>query len=548
MTTKIPHSINYENFEKQYYSNPQKYNTGKYLTSMNNAENNFNAKITFSPQIPLTESSLNKQKIEHKSISQNRSNTSDQTRQQDHNFQKANSLRQITKSSLYHLATFINKIGSHNSFMSVIIHFIYKMKFFRNFILSLDFGPLESDKGHPLYFLQKIFIKYPENKKIDISKFRYAYGQVFKNAQFNKFEFDKPNEPCEFYYSFVNLIHSFCQNSILSEVKINDNDENCNCLSHKYLYINIVKHDECECSYINRTKCSTRNCIIDIPIEKVITISNNHSNNIYYVKEKLFSFFKSSIQHSNFLLCPLNGKNCNYNRVKRNLILENHFFPLFLAFFYEKQNKDFFSLHNILHSLLLIPKYFDLENLFVLRDNINLNTQYEFVGIIFQKKSSTFSCSIKCEGSPETAEHWTYYDDENVKIFISWVDLISHCLKNALVPYMIFYQIKSEEDLNNSDNSNMKITKEEFKVLESYALRAERFDEFEKMRKKENLVANEYDLQKIKLQENTNILNSKINPSNNPYKRKPNPNIINNPSYNKEQAKRGKIVFFYLFS
>ena len=45
-----------------------------------------------------------------------------------------------------------------------------------------------------------------------------------------------------------------------------------------------------------------------------------------------------------------------------------------------------------------------------------------------------------------------------------------------------------------------------------------------------------------------NILNSKINPSNNRYKRKPNPNIINNPSYNKEQAKRGKIVFFYLFS
>ena len=189
-----------------------------------------------------------------------------------------------------------------------------------------------------------------------------------------------------------------------------------------------------------------------------------------------------------------------------------------------------------------------MENLFVLRDNINLNTQYEFVGIIFQKKSSTFSCSIKCEGSPEIADHWTYYDDENVKIFISWVDLISHCLKNALVPYMIFYQIKSEEDLNNSDNSNMKITKEEFKVLESYALRAERLDEFEKMRKKENLVANEYDLQKIKLQENTNILNYKINPSNNPYKRKPNPNIINNPSYNKEQAKRGKIVFFYLFS
>ena len=81
-----------------------------------------------------------------------------QTRQQDHKFQKANSIRQITKSSLYHLATFINKIGSHNSFMSVIIHFIYKMKFFRNFILSLDFGPLENDKGNPLYFLQQILI------------------------------------------------------------------------------------------------------------------------------------------------------------------------------------------------------------------------------------------------------------------------------------------------------------------------------------------------------------------------------------------------------
>ena len=529
--------MNINNYEQDYFTNQNtrypKYDIGKYITSnpMKNyqtTDNNFNAKITFSPQSPLNEM-IPKPKTDLRSISQNKSLNEQQSITRDHNFQKANSLRQI-KNSSYYLATFINKIGQHNSFMSVIIHFIYKMKIIRNYISQNEFV---NEGKNPISSLKNIFVKYPENKKIDISKFRYAFALLFKSAMTNKFEYDKPNDPCEFYFAFVNMLHSIYNDKPLNDIFIGENDEKCNCIAHKTLYINIIKHDECECSSINRTKCSSHNCIIDIPIEKVIAISLNHSTNIFYSKEKLFSFFKSSIQHSNYLLCPLNGKNCNYNRVKSTLILTNQNFPTYLAFAYEKSSINFFTLYHILHSLILIPQFFDLENIFVLRDNINLNTQYEFIGCVFQKKIFTYTCAIKCEGGSDVSNNWTYYDDENVKIFTSWVDLISYCLKNALIPYMLYYQMKNEDDFSKGDGYSMNITKEEFKILENYAMRCTegKNDEYSMMRKKEHIVADESDLKRVKI-ETKNILNT--NSNTNPYKKKSN----NNVNVNMELAKK----------
>ena len=39
--------------------------------------------------------------------------------------------------------------------------------------------------------------------------------------------------------------------------------------------------------------------------------------NLYCSKEKLISYFKNIVYHKSNVQCPLNGKDCNYNRTKR---------------------------------------------------------------------------------------------------------------------------------------------------------------------------------------------------------------------------------------
>lgn len=105
-------------------------------------------------------------------------------------------------------SSFINKFGSHNSLLGVIIHAIYHMKIFREFIINELIDIKEKDNKTKLLFtLRAILLKYSENKKIDLSQLRASLAELFQNRR--KFLIDHPDDPIDCYFAIVNAIHSY---------------------------------------------------------------------------------------------------------------------------------------------------------------------------------------------------------------------------------------------------------------------------------------------------------------------------------------------------
>jgi hypothetical protein len=117
---------------------------------------------------------------------------------------------------------FLNKIGSHNSFLSVVIHFLSNIAGFRNFILNeLNTNNEKDMKYKLLYELKNLMMKYlqpPSNNnsntmkntyvnKLDITKLRITLAELFQNRR--KFLIDQPDDPIDCFFAFINAAHSY---------------------------------------------------------------------------------------------------------------------------------------------------------------------------------------------------------------------------------------------------------------------------------------------------------------------------------------------------
>jgi hypothetical protein len=110
-------------------------------------------------------------------------------------------------SSNFSLSTIINKIGSHNSFLSVIVHSLWHLKHFRNFILNEISVNEKESKYRLLFELQSVMNKYSQNKKIDVGKLRTSLAEAFGNRR--KFLLDQPEDPVDCLFVFLNAVHSY---------------------------------------------------------------------------------------------------------------------------------------------------------------------------------------------------------------------------------------------------------------------------------------------------------------------------------------------------
>jgi hypothetical protein len=128
---------------------------------------------------------------------------------------------EITSPNFFHIGI-ENKMGSHNSFLSVIIHTFWKMDIFRDFILNMDTNeqsPLNLEKDNKsklLPNLRSVMVKYMQysqqsnkrnpSKTLDISKLRNSLAEAFQSRR--KFLIDQPDDPSDCYYAFINALHS----------------------------------------------------------------------------------------------------------------------------------------------------------------------------------------------------------------------------------------------------------------------------------------------------------------------------------------------------
>lgn len=377
-----------------------------------------------------------------------------------------------------------------------------------------------------------------ENKSLDISKFRACLAEAFKTRR--KFMIDKPDDPIDFYYSIINAIHSHFIvsniNSILFYFKFQDcpsnetSDLNCKskCFSHKNLWFDLGKRENCSCGAKSKRLFSYHNYIVDIPLDSILSMAK--STNIIEMdksiklksgkiskdlielsdlKEKLFLYFRrfiESIQTS----CP--NIRCNIQSISKSYMIGNNPSYLMFSLSYSKETRGVINLENnislnyenesgnnnnsikgkiqnndslknysqydkiitnnksnnrniksmdILKSLVMIPKLFELASLF--EHSSKNKIFYELVGVIGTKNNLTNICFYKTFDS--SSKSWVYYEDENIIPMSSYFSLISFCLNNSIIPLAIQY--KAIED--KYSDSDTEISFEDMGRLESYA-------------------------------------------------------------------------------
>lgn len=382
-------------------------------------------------------------------------------------------------------STFINKIGSHNSFLSVILHSIYHMKKLRNYIINELSEIKEKDqKSKLLYYIRTILLKYPDNKKIDLTSLRNCLAELFQNRR--KFLLDHPDDPCDCYFAIINSLHSFFMQFNSNEIT----DESCRekCFAHRFLWLDLLRVDECECKGTTKRLFSNFNYVFDIPMEQIFdlmkttVIMQSEPSNVIKTKErhisqipyamnefqgKLFSYYKVLFNQAR-INCPVNGTRCNINYTHKKLVLNNT--PIYLVFSLQQQSRAnglfAYSVMDILRSFVLIPHRFDISQLFEVSQTNNKNGYsnpniFDFYGCVMMRNSRVYTCVFKKHST------WLYFEDENIVYLSSWFDVIAYCLKVGDIPIMLYYQIENE------NNQIIELSQDDILLLERYGINAD---------------------------------------------------------------------------
>ena len=409
----------------------------------------------------------------------------------------------------------IDNLDSY-SYMISIIHLLYQIsplyKYYHNKVNS------KNDKFS--IHLHNTLVYYNNTKKIDIPQDKRIIDITKLSTNLynlnNKFVKGLLHDPTEFLQIII---------------------KNSGCEENFYIK-NIKIKDECECSESNIFSLDKIQNIFNIPVRSILELSSNSNDNIFSNKNKLIYFYKNLI-FNNYLKkinCPLNGIDCNYNRVTRKIILcnINHSIDsdhqkeslmndyksltenIFFNFQYIDEYNDITQRNvNLVHLLLLIPFSFDVSDLLEFERKENNNYLYYLSGFILVNNSNYFSCLIKLKNK------WIYYNDNDEKIFINYFQFIQYALKNNLFPYLLLYSYKSI-DYDNDD-----INKNGFEELFKYATLIDDFKQKKINHKYQlfNITKNEEDLtlqqsstecEEKKLSISYNYNNFNINNSNTP--------------------------------
>ena len=453
--------------------------------------------------------------------------------------------------------------NSFNSYIIVILYAIYHIKSLRKYIINLNFNSqdnLINSKTNILFALKEIYLQIEKNQKINIQNFKESLSYSFKNRR--KFILNQTDDPVDLFFVILNAIHSFSINSPINEIS----EELCNskCFSHKFIWMDLTRIDECECNGTSRRLFSNHNYIMDIPMYQIFSVINNiyKTNPNFYLYESyqnMFLYYKEILHNLN-MNCPLNGNRCNVNKTHHSLFLANS--PNYFIFYIDyNQNNNFnnifnnYSLLNILKCFVLISKSFDISTLFEEnmrnKKDYNHNKNYNLIGIVFLSLTKIYSCAFKIQ-KLNTNKNILYnlYFSNNYLTFNSFYNLVFYSLKNGLIPIMLFYQERNLEDeshKNINNNINDALTKEQIIFLEKYCINNDNLFKtitFNKIRNNENIFANinnisnnssnslnsqnsfsHYHLKRNKITTNKQIDQNLINDSNN------NNNIINENNY-----------------
>ena len=457
--------------------------------------------------------------------------------------------------TIFHPIFFDENNNENNSYLTVILHSIFNIKPLFTYILNLHQNPNKSSYDYSiLSSLKEILQKLQKspNDKINIRKFKEDLSSQFKNRR--KFILNHPDDPVDLFFIILNSIHSFAIKSPINEIS----DEICNykCFSHKYIWMDLTRIDECGCNGTSRRLFSNHNYITDIPMNKIFNyidnLQKNPKYNIIEINQKLFFYYKDILKNL-VMNCPMNGTRCEINKTKHRLFLANS--PSYFIFNLDYNESDIIFNNNtllidILKSFILISKNIDINMIFEEntrnKNDYNINKKYNLLGIVFVSLTKIYSCAFIHKGINNNTSFYYYKGNNNYVNFNSFYNLVLYSLKNGIIPLILFYEEKNNEinertrqesiDINNNNinNSNDLLTKEQILHLEKYCNNIDNlFNNINnnKIRTNENILNTMFN--KIN-NNNNNTLSNKPSSLNNYKPNKNNQNSKPNPNYNIE--------------
>ena len=501
--------------------NINNYNNSNYFSSNQNTKMitlNYGGELTFGQSNELLKN-INNENNNSDDINNIDNNTLKNNYFINDNYNKNNNFINVNENVI--LPIFVDETNNDiNSYIKVILYTIFHLKHLRNYIINIGInneGNINNDNSNIIFALKEIFQQVENNSKINIRNLKDSLSYQFKNKR--KFILNHPDDPIDLLFVILNAIHSFYIKCPLNEIS----DELCNlkCFSHKFIWMDLTRIDECECNGTSRRLFSNHNYITDIPMNQIFSLINNiYKNNPNFILaenyQKLFYYYKEILHNIN-MNCPLNGNRCNVNKTHHRLYLANS--PSYFIFnlVYNQNNNinnifNNYSLLNILKCFVLMSKNFDIPTIF--EENIrnkndyNLNKNYNLIGIIFLSFTKIYSCAFK---SPENNKLYNYYTcDNNCIFFNSFYELVFYSLKNGLIPIMLLYQ-ENNIDIrlyDNINNINDNLTKEQIIQLEKYSINNDNLLKIifqNKIRTNENILTSFTE---------SNNYNNKINPNN----------------------------------
>ena len=406
----------------------------------------------------------------------------------------------------------INPEGIHDGYIYAVIYSIHHMKLFQKYIINDLYQQMQRKKNNLLLSsLRQILTQMDKTKYINIANFRNNLFNLFQNHR--KFLLEQPDDPSDLLFALINSIHSFLINYPLNEISDGNCDEKC--FSHKFLWLDLSRIDKCKCSGTTKRLFSNHNYITDIPMSKIfnlITFKNKNKPNssLNESNQKLFEYYTLLISKIK-INCPVNGQRCPINKTFHKLHLANS--PLYLIFNLEQDFNEHnlnysFSALNILKNFILTPYRFDIWNLFELNSKKNKN-DFDFIGCILFKVTKTYSCAFKnkkglivyysCNDVQKENLDTNNNNDvnngygNNIIEFVSYYDFVVFCIKNGIIPVMLFYQgslLSSKERNKNNNDYNEYLTNEQIITLEKLCINTDNLYNIlqNNLRKKENLI------------------------------------------------------------
>ena len=278
---------------------------------------------------------------------------------------------------LYPRPIFYSKDINNFSYITSVIHLIYQIsplyKYYHNKINSKNNKFSIHLHNTLVYYNNSKNIEITNDKrKIDITKLinnLYILNENFKSQY---------GDPVEFLQIIIKNSQNF-PNFYLKNINIKDT---------------------CECSETSIFLLDKMECIFDVPVNAIFKISTENNEKIFNNKHKLIEFYSTLINKNilHKINCPLNGIDCNFNRVTRKLLIKNgkktrpidsrnikeviklNCLTEYIFFSYQynecndiiNNNKNL----NLLHLLLMIPFEFDISTIFNFETSFNIKILY----------------------------------------------------------------------------------------------------------------------------------------------------------------------------